>query len=120
MARCLIVDDSRLSRKKLRQILESGDHEVVAEGLDGADGLEKYKEFKPDITMLDITMPVMNGFDCLDAIKEIDKDARCIMVSAIGSPDALTSAIQKGANNYITKPYNNEDVLEVVEETLED
>jgi two-component system chemotaxis response regulator CheY len=120
MGKMLIVDDSRLSRKKLRQILESGDHEVVAEAVDGQDGFEKYKEFQPDVTLLDITMPIMNGFECLDAIKAENKDARCIMVSAIGSPDALTNAIQKGADNYITKPYNSEDVLEVIEETLED
>ena len=70
MAKILIVDDSRTSRKILRGLLEEAGHEIVAEAQDGRDGVDKYKEFNPDITTLDITMPVMDGLEALTKIKE--------------------------------------------------
>lgn len=81
MAKILIIDDSRTSRKILRGILEEAGHEIVDEAVDGQDGVEKYKQTKPEITTLDITMPVMDGLEALKNIKEFDSSAKVIMVT---------------------------------------
>ena len=75
MSRILIVDDSRTSRKILRNILEIAGHDIVGEAMDGQDGVNKYKELRPDIVTLDITMPVLDGLGALKLIKEIDAAA---------------------------------------------
>jgi two-component system chemotaxis response regulator CheY len=120
MAKILIVDDSSMSRKKLRKILESGKHIVIDEGKDGLEGLDKYKALSPDIVTLDITMPNMNGLECLKGILDADEDARVVMISALGKGDTILEALKAGALNYITKPFDEKVILEVMEEALED
>lgn len=115
MARILIVDDSRTSRKILRNILEEAGNEVVAEGVDGADGVEKFKEFKPDITTLDITMPVMDGLEALKNIKAIDSNAKIIMITAAGQQNKMLDAIKHGASEFVTKPFEAEAVIKLIE-----
>ena len=87
MARILIVDDSRTSRRMLTNILERFGHEVVGEAKNGEEGIEKYRELKPDIVTLDITMPVMDGLGALDLIMEEDPMANVIMVTAAGQKE---------------------------------
>lgn len=82
MAKILIVDDSRTSRKILHSILEEAGYEIVGEAVDGQDAVEKFKELKPDIVTLDITMPVMDGIEALKLIKEDSPAAKVIMVTA--------------------------------------
>lgn len=84
MAKILIVDDSRTSRKILRGLLEESGHEVIGEAENGFEGVEKFKELNPEITTLDITMPVMDGLEALSKIKECNKDAKVIMITAAG------------------------------------
>jgi two-component system chemotaxis response regulator CheY len=115
MARILIVDDSRTSRKILRNILEEAGNEVVAEGVDGADGVEKFKEFKPDITTLDITMPVMDGLEALKNIKAVDSNAKIIMITAAGQQNKMLDAIKHGASEFVTKPFEAEAVIKLIE-----
>ena len=115
MARILIVDDSRTSRKILRNILEEAGNEVVAEGVDGADGVEKFKEFKPDITTLDITMPVMDGLEALKNIKSFDSNAKIIMITAAGQQNKMLDAIKHGASEFVTKPFEAEAVIKLIE-----
>ena len=115
MARILIVDDSRTSRKILRNILEEAGNEVVAEGVDGADGVEKFKEFKPDITTLDITMPVMDGLEALKNIKAIDSNAKIIMITAAGQQNKMLDAIKHGASEFVTKPFEADAVIKLIE-----
>ena len=115
MANILIVDDSRTSRKILRNILEEAGNEVVAEGVDGADGVEKFKEFKPDITTLDITMPVMDGLEALKQIREEDGSAKVIMVTAAGQQNKMMDAIKLGASEFVTKPFDADSILKMVD-----
>ncbi|MCR4686420.1 MAG: response regulator [Lachnospiraceae bacterium] len=115
MAKILIVDDSRTSRKILRNILEEAGNEVVAEGVDGADGVEKFKEFKPDITTLDITMPVMDGLEALKNIKAIDSNAKIIMITAAGQQNKMLDAIKHGASEFVTKPFEADAVIKLIE-----
>ena len=101
--------------KILRNILEEAGNEVVAEGVDGADGVEKFKEFKPDITTLDITMPVMDGLEALKNIKAIDSNAKIIMITAAGQQNKMLDAIKHGASEFVTKPFEADAVIKLIE-----
>lgn len=115
MAKILIIDDSRTSRKILRGMLEEAGHEIVDEGVDGKDGFEKYKQYKPDLVTLDITMPVMDGLESLKCIKDFDKDAKVIMVTAAGQQSKMVEAIKLGASEFVTKPFEKENILKLVD-----
>ena len=115
MSKILIVDDSRTSRKILRGLLEESGLEVVAEAENGQEGVDKYKEFNPDITTLDITMPVMDGLEALSKIKEFDRNAKVIMVTAAGQQNKMVEAIKNGASEFVTKPFEKENILKIIE-----
>lgn len=119
MAKILIVDDSAVSRKKLRVILESAGHEIVAEACDGIVAFEKYKESSPDLVTMDITMPNMDGITVLKNIKESYPDAKVVMVTALGKGDKILEALNAGAKNYVTKPFEEDQIIESIREALE-
>ena len=114
MSRILIVDDSRTSRKILRSILEDAGHEVVGEAMDGQDGVNKYKDFRPDLVTLDITMPVMDGLEALKCIREIHAEAKVIMVTAAGQQNKMIDAIKLGASEFVTKPFEPDEIVKLV------
>jgi len=118
--RVLIVDDSMFIAKQIGQILTSEGFEVVGTAENGLDGLEKYKELFPnvDLVTMDITMPKMDGVTALEKIIEFDKDARIIMISALGKQDLVKKSLLLGAKNYIVKPLDRKKVLERVEMSL--
>ncbi len=118
MADILIVDDSRTSRKILREILESPGHTIVGEGVDGEDGYLKYKELKPDLVTLDITMPKLDGIEALQLIKKCNEEALVVMITAAGQKEKMIQAIKHGAAEFITKPYEPDDVKDVIEKVL--
>ena len=114
--RVLLVDDSMFVKKQIAQILSSEGFEIVGTASDGAEGLEKYKELYPnvDLVTMDITMPKMDGIASLEKIIEFDKNARIIMISALGKQDMVKKALLIGARNYIVKPLDRKKVLERV------
>lgn len=118
--RVLIVDDSMFVKKQISQILTSEGFEVVGTAADGLEGLEKYKELYPDVDLvtMDITMPKMDGISSLEKIIEFDKDAKVIMVSALGKQDLVKKALMLGAKNYIVKPLDRVKVLERVLQSI--
>lgn len=118
MARILIVDDSRTTRRILRQILEDKGHEVVGEATNGEEGVAKYKELKPALTTMDITMPGLDGVEALRKIKEHDPDAKVIMVSAAGQKHKVLDAMKAGAAEFLTKPFEEEEIMERIESVL--
>jgi two-component system chemotaxis response regulator CheY len=117
----LVVDDSMFIAKQLGQILTSEGFEVVDTAGDGAQGLEKYKanKDKVDLVTMDITMPVMDGITALEKILEFDKNAKIIMVSALGKEDVVKKCLLLGAKSYIVKPLDRGKVLERVTSVLE-
>ena len=119
MANILIVDDSRTSRKILKEILEEAGHTVVAEGVDGEDGYLKFKELKPDLVTLDITMPKLDGLEALQLIKKCDEEAKVVMITAAGQKEKMIQAIKHGAAEFISKPYEPGDVKTVIDKVLE-
>ncbi len=114
MANILIVDDSRTSRKILKGILEENGHVVAGEAENGKVGVESYTAIRPDIVTLDITMPVMDGIEALKEIKKADADAKVIMVTAAGQKEKMLEAVKSGASEFITKPFEPEEILNVI------
>lgn len=112
--RVLVVDDSVFVAKQLGQILTSEGYEVVATAVDGKDGVDKYKELSPniDLVTMDITMPRMDGLTALEQIIAFDKNARVVMVSALGKEELVKKSLLLGARNYIVKPLDRQKVLE--------
>lgn len=119
MAKILIVDDSAVSRKKLRGILESVGHEIIAEACDGEDAFDKYKTYVPDIVTMDITMPNVDGIMGLKNIRENYPDARVVMVTALGKCDKILESLNAGAKNYVTKPYEENHIIQSIKDVLE-
>jgi two-component system chemotaxis response regulator CheY len=118
--RVLVVDDSMFIAKQLGQIFTSEGFELADTAADGAQGLEKYKALHPnvDLVTMDITMPVMDGVSALEKILEFDKEAKVIMVSALGKEDVVKKCLLMGAKSYIVKPLDRKKVLERVVSVL--
>jgi two-component system, chemotaxis family, chemotaxis protein CheY len=112
-AKILIVDDSALSRRTLRRILESGEYEIV-EAEDGMSALELYFVAKPDLVLLDLVMKGMYGLDVLTKLREMDPHARIIVASADIQRSTRQVVEEGGATAFITKPFAPDEVLEVV------
>ena len=119
MARFLIVDDSKLARTTLKDILVEAGHEVVAEAANGLEAEAMYAQHKPDIVTLDNVMPGESGKDCLTHIIEKYPDAKVIMVSSVGKGSTVVDELKIGAKNFIVKPIEKENVLAVIAGVLE-
>lgn len=116
--RILIVDDAAFMRMMIRDILSKNGFEIVGEAVDGAQAIEKYKEHKPDLITMDITMPEMDGITALKEIRKIDPSAKVIMCSAMGQQAMVIDAIQAGAKDFIVKPFQADRVIEAIKKTL--
>ncbi|MBD2845277.1 response regulator [Paenibacillus sp. IB182496] len=116
--RILIVDDAAFMRMMIRDILTKNGYEVVGEAQDGAQAVEKYKDLKPDLITMDITMPEMDGITALKEIKKMDGNAKVIMCSAMGQQAMVIDAIQAGAKDFIVKPFQADRVIEAIKKTL--
>lgn len=114
----LIVDDAAFMRMMIKEIISKNGYEVVGEAVNGVDAVQKYKEVKPDIVTMDITMPEMDGIQALRQIKSIDSNAKVLMCSAMGQQAMVIEAIQAGAKDFIVKPFQAERVLEALQKAL--
>lgn len=114
MASILICDDAAFMRQTLIQILKGTEHKVVAEAADGKECIEQYEIYKPDIVLMDITMPDMDGIEATRRIMEMDKNAKIIMVSAMGQQAMVFNAITSGAKDFIVKPFEQERIIECI------
>ena len=114
MAKILIVDDSRTSRKMLRNILESNGHEIIDEAVNGQEGVQKFQALKPDVVTLDITMPVVDGVEALKMIKALDPESKVVMVTAAGQKNKMIECIKAVANEFLTKPFEQQEIVDVI------
>ncbi len=112
--RILIVDDALFMRGVLREIMEKNGYTVVGEAENGIEAIERYKELKPDIVTMDITMPDMTGMAAVKAIREFDGDAKIIMCSAMGQNTMVMEAMRNGTMDFIIKPFQASTVLEAL------
>lgn len=116
--RVLIVDDAAFMRMMIKNVLTKGGYNVVGEAENGAKAVEKYKELSPDLVLMDITMPEMDGIQALKEIKKIDGGAKVIMCSAMGQQAMVVESIQAGAKDFIVKPFQEDRVLEAVKKVI--
>ena len=114
----LICDDAAFMRMMIKNVLTKGGYNVVGEAENGAKAVEKYKELSPDLVLMDITMPEMDGIQALKEIKKIDGGAKVIMCSAMGQQAMVVESIQAGAKDFIVKPFQEDRVLEAVKKDI--
>ena len=114
----LICDDAAFMRMMIKDILTKNGYTVVGEAENGAKAVEKYAELKPDLVLMDITMPEMDGIQALKKIKEADPSATVIMCSAMGLQAMVIESIQSGAKDFIVKPFQADRVLEAVRKVV--
>ena len=114
----LVVDDAAFMRMMLKDILSKNDFQVIGEAENGIKALEGYKELKPDLVTMDITMPEMDGIEAVRQIRAYDPEARVVMCSAMGQQAMVIDAIRAGALDFIVKPFQPERVVEAVRKAL--
>ncbi len=114
MARVMIADDSKAIRILLKDIILNGKHELIAEAADGAEAVEKFVDLKPDVLLLDLVLPKKDGLTALKKIKEINPNAKIIMITVLDNKQMIQDCISAGAQAYITKPFTADDVLKSI------
>lgn len=112
--RILAIDDSLVTLKILKKTLKDTEFEVVGEVTSGEEGLVKYDELKPDLVLLDIIMPEMDGIETLDRIVKKDGTAKVVMISSMGAKEKVLESLDKGARNFVMKPYEKGTLIEVL------
>ncbi|MBE0467730.1 MAG: response regulator [Candidatus Desulforudis sp.] len=116
--RILVVDDAAFMRMMIKNILTKYGYEVVGEAENGTVAVQMFKELKPDLVTMDITMPEMDGIQCVKAILAQQPEANIVMVSAMGQQAMVMDAIQAGAKDFIVKPFQQERILQAIERVL--
>ena len=118
MAKILIVDDAAFMRMMVKDNLKKAGYSDFLEAGDGEDAISKYTENRPDLVLLDITMPIKDGIQALQAIKEINPDAKVVMCSAMGQEGMVVEAIKLGALDFIVKPFKPDRLVQTVRTVL--
>lgn len=119
MARVMIVDDAEFMRMIIRDILLMHGHEVVAEIGDGEEAIQTYLEIKPDIVLMDIIMPDMDGKEALKRLLIMDPEAKVVMCSSLGQQALITESMKIGAMGFIVKPFEPDGMLDVIKKIAE-
>jgi two-component system, chemotaxis family, chemotaxis protein CheY len=118
--RYLIVDDSVFARKNLARMIETFGGQVAGEAGDGVSAISEYERIKPDIVLMDITMPQMEGIEAAEKIVRDDPSARIVMVSSVGYQENIVAALQRGARHFVQKPVKAEVLYEVIKYVMRD
>lgn len=113
MPTVLVVDDALFMRVAIGNMLKEWGFEVVGEASNGKEAIAQYKQLKPDLVTMDVTMPIMTGLEAVKHIISDDPDAKIIMITALGQQSKIKTAIENGAKDFITKPFNPENLREV-------
>lgn len=114
----LVVDDAAFMRMMIKDILTKGGFDVLGEAENGARAIEKYKELNPDLVIMDITMPEVDGIQAVKEITKMNSSAKVVMCSAMGQQAMVIEAIQAGAKDFIVKPFQADRVIEAVKKAL--
>ncbi|MBI3399713.1 MAG: response regulator [Deltaproteobacteria bacterium] len=118
--RFLIVDDSVFARKNMSKVVEMIGAVVVGEATTGKEGIEQYFKLKPDLVIMDVSMPEMEGLEAMAKIKERDNDARVIIVSSMGYQELVKKALILGAKHFISKPFDPAKAAEIIQFVLKE
>lgn len=113
MAKILVVDDAEFLRVRISKMLSSEGHEII-EAENGVKAVETYKSARPDLVLMDITMPEMDGLTALREIRSFDSAAKVVMLTALGQESVVLEAIKAGARDFVVKPFEKDRVLSAV------
>ncbi len=116
--RILVVDDASFMRMMVKEILSKNGYEIAGEAENGQKAIEKYNELNPDLVIMDITMPEVDGIEAVKRIKAEHPEAKIVMCSAMGQQAMVIEAIQAGAKDFIVKPFQADRVLEAVKKVI--
>lgn len=116
----MIVDDSNVIRNRISRSSKEIEFEVVATAMNGADALELYKQHRPDIVTMDLTMPKMDGLECIFSITDFDDNANILVISALSDKATGIKALELGARGFICKPFTDEDLIQALTEMMEE
>ncbi len=117
-SRIVLADDLSFMRMVQKEILEEKGYEIAGEACDGIEAVERYLTLRPDVIILDITMPNMNGLDAMHKIFDFDKSAKIIICSALGQQQLIVEAIKAGVKDFIVKPFKPERIISAIEKAL--
>jgi len=117
MATVLIVDDAEFLRMRISKILVSNGHQVV-QADNGLNAVSVYRSARPDVVLMDITMPEMDGLTALKEIRAIDPHARVVMLTALGQDSVVVESIKFGAQDFVVKPFEPERVLAAINKAM--
>lgn len=120
MFRLMVVDDSNIIRRKIQRCTAGEQFELVGTAANGAEALARYDEWSPDVVTMDLTMPEMDGIECIEKLIERDPDLRILVVSALSDKATGIEALQKGAQGFLCKPFSEEQLAEALTELTED
>ncbi len=118
--RILIADDLSFIRMLQKEVLTEGGYQIAGEAANGREAVEKYRDLRPDVVILDITMPEMNGLAAMQEILALDPRARVLICSAIGQQSMIVEAIKAGARDFIVKPFKPERLAAAIARALAD
>jgi two-component system chemotaxis response regulator CheY len=118
MATIMLVDDIAFIKLVQKEVLEKEGYEIVADASDGVDAIEKYKKFKPDVVIMDITMPKLDGINAIKSILQIDPNARIVVCSALGQHQLVIDAIKAGAKDFVIKPFEPQRLALAIKKAL--
>ena len=119
MKRILVVDDAAFIRMMVKNLLTARGYEVIGEAENGQVAVEKYKELKPDLVTMDITMPIMTGLEALKKIIEYDQSAKVVMLTAMGQQNMVLEAINLGAKSFVVKPFKDDVFISTINYILQ-
>ncbi len=118
MSKILVVDDAGFMRKMIQTYLRKAGYTEFVEGEDGAKAVQLYEEEKPDLVLMDITMPNVDGIEALRQIRAKDPNAKVVMCSAMGQESMVMEAIKLGALDFIVKPFKEDRIIQTVTKVL--
>ena len=116
----MIVDDSNIIRNRIQRLYNSDTFSLVATATNGDDAVEKFKLYKPEVITMDLTMPQMDGLECIEKLVELDPEVRILVVSALSDKATGIKALELGASGFLCKPFSEEELVEALDELVSD
>lgn len=120
LKRIMIVDDSNVIRNRIARGSGQMNFDVVATAANGEEAVALYRQHRPDLVTMDLTMPKMDGLECIYQLTNIDEDANILVISALSDKATGIKALQLGARGFICKPFSDEELFQALEEMFED
>jgi len=118
MHKLLIVDDSNIVRRKIQRGHDKDKFELVGVAANGAEALERFKALKPDVVTMDLTMPQMDGIECIESLTDIDDAVKILVISALSDKSTGIQALQKGAQGFLCKPFTDQELSDALAELV--